>query len=172
VVLELAFGEAQTGALVDAVATGNGTLGHVKVSLAPQVPVVAVGGPVKIYYPELGKRLGCDVIFTPHCDVANAIGAAAGLVAARASAQVDGDGSGLFRVSGQGAVLTLTSGAQALAKATELAEAAALAQAQAQGTSHARVKLHVEKHYMPEAQNDDGLLTALVTAEARGVPHL
>ena len=172
VVLDLAFGGTQSGALIDAVASGQGKLGHVNVSLAPEVPVVAVGGPVKIYYPELGKRLGCEVIFTPHCDVANAIGAAAGLVAARATAQVEGDGSGLFRITGQGAVLTLTSGASALAKASELAEAAALALARAQGTSKARVKLSVEKHYMPEAQNEDGLLTAHVTAEARGLPHV
>lgn len=170
VVLDLAFGAGQTGALVDAVASGKGKLGHVSVSLAPQVPVVAVGGPVKIYYPELGKRLGCDVIFTPHCDVANAIGAAAGLVACSATAQVEGDGSGLFRVTGQGPVLTLTSGEEALKKASELAEAAALALAREQGTGHARVKLNIKKYYMPEARNEDGLLTAHITAEARGQP--
>ncbi|MBG1231119.1 hydantoinase/oxoprolinase family protein [Aestuariivirga litoralis] len=170
VVLDLAFGLPQHNALVDVVARGAGKLGHVNVSLTPKVPVVAVGGPVKIYYPELGKRLGCEVIFTPHCDVANAIGAAAGLVACHAVAQVEGDGSGVFRVTGQGPVITLASGAAALAKASELAEAAALALAKAQGTAKARVKLSVKKHYMPEARDDDGLLTAHVTAEARGLP--
>ncbi len=171
VVLDVCFGQGFSNSLIDSVVSGKGKIGHVDVRLSPRVPVVAVGGPVKIYYPDVGKRLGCEVVFAPHYDVANAVGAASGLVACRAIAQVEGDGSGLFRVTGQGPVLTFASGAQALKKATELAEAAAIAQAKSQGTAHARVKIQMEKHHMPESRDDDGLLTAVVTAEARGTPH-
>ncbi len=42
--------------IVDAVCSGRGQLGLAKIMLSPAVPVVAVGGPVKVYYPEVGKR--------------------------------------------------------------------------------------------------------------------
>ena len=68
---------------------------------APSVPVVAVGGPVKIYYGEVGKRLGAEIVFPEFCDVANAVGAATGVVVARnVVITVEGDGSGLFRLHG------------------------------------------------------------------------
>ncbi|MDE2385211.1 MAG: hydantoinase/oxoprolinase family protein [Alphaproteobacteria bacterium] len=172
VVLQQAFGKPVSGELVDAVCAGQKRLGGVAITLSPAMPIVAVGGPVRIYYPEVGQRLSCEVVFAPNCEVANAIGAAAGLVACRAVAQVEGDGSGLFRVTGQGPVRTFTSGAQALAEAQRLAEAAAMAQALQQGGERPRVKTHIEKHLLPEARDDEGLITALVTAEARGLPHV
>ncbi len=171
IILDQAFGFSIENALVDCVAKGEGRVGHVAVRLSPQMPLVAVGGPVRIYYPEVAKRLNCEVIFTPHCDVANAVGAAAGLVACKAVVQVDGDGNGLFRVTGQGPVLTFASGAEALARAVALAEGAALAMARAQGTQGPSVKHQISKHFLPDAKDDEGLLSALVTAEARGLPH-
>ena len=171
IILDQAFGSSLDNQLVGAVASGAGQLGRVAVQLSPQMPIVAVGGPVRIYYPEVAKRLNCEVIFTPHCDVANAVGAAAGLVACKAIVHVDGDGGGLFRVTGQGPVLTFASGSEALARAVALAETAALAMALAQGTQSAKVKHQISKHFLPDAKDDNGLLSALVVAEARGLPH-
>ena len=171
VILDQAFGTSLNNALIDAVATAAGQVGYVNVQLSPRMPIVAVGGPVRIYYPEVGKRLCCEVIFTPHCDVANAVGAAAGLVACKVVVQVDGDGNGLFRVTGRGPVLSFTSGAEALEKAIALAENAALAMARAQGTQNAKVKREISKHYLPDAKNENGLLSAVIVAEARGLPH-
>ena len=168
VILDSAFGAPLSNAMVSAVCSGKPELGLVKIALQPSLPIVAVGGPVKIYYPEAGRRLGAEVIFAPHCDVANAVGAAAGLVACRAVAQVEGDGAGLFRVTGQGPVLTFMAGTEALAEAQKLAEAAALSQARAQGAADPIVKLQLSKHYLPDAKGDDGLLSATVTAVARG----
>ena len=171
VILDQAFGVSLNNSLIEAVAAGQGHVGHVGVQLSPHMPIVAVGGPVRIYYPEVGKRLACDVIFTPHCDVANAVGAAAGLVACKAVVQVEGDGNGLFRVTGQGPVLTFTSGVDALAKGVSLAEDAALAMAKAQGTVEAKVKHEINKYHLPDAKDDNGLLSAVIVAEARGIPH-
>lgn len=171
IILDQAFGVSHNNALTDAVAKGESRVGHVDVRLSPNMPIVAVGGPVRIYYPEVARRLNCEAIFTPHCDVANAVGAAAGLVACKAVVQVDGDGGGLFRVTGQGPVLTFTSGAEAVAGAIQLAETAALAMAQAQGAHNARVKHEISKHFLPDAKDDNGLLSAQVVAEARALPH-
>jgi N-methylhydantoinase A/oxoprolinase/acetone carboxylase beta subunit len=168
VILDAAFGVPLHNPLIDQVCAGQGMMGHVAISLAPTMPIVAVGGPVKIYYAEVAKRLKCDVIFAPHCDVANAIGAAAGVVAHKVVVQVEGDGNGVFRVTGQGPVLTLASGVAALAAASKRAEETAMVQALAQGAVSPQIKLNIEKRFLPEAASDEGLLAATVIAEARG----
>lgn len=171
VVLNAAFGQAlASGPIADAVCDGEATINQVKVSLTPTVPIVAVGGPVKIYYPELGRRLECEVLFPLHCDVANAVGAAASLVAQRVIISVEGDGNGAFRVLGAGEAQLFGSGAKALKAATERAESQALAMAHQNGARNPVVTTKIQKSLLPDATTDDGLLTATVTAEARGRP--
>ena len=170
-VLDTAVGEKTGGdALLDAVCSGRGALGLARIGLTPQVPVVAVGGPVKIYYGEVGRRLAAEIVFPDFCDVANAVGAATGVVARTVTVTVEGDGSGLFRLHGPEGTQSLASGAAALAAAEQLARKAALAEVERQGASHAEVKIGVEKSYLPDAVDENGLLKAEVTAEAIGRP--
>ena len=157
--------------LLDAVCEGAERNGLVKVLLSPQVPIVAVGGPVHVYYPEVGRRLNCEIVFTPHCDVANAVGAAAGLVAHQSVVNIEGDGNGVFRVMGAGQAEIVSSGARAIALATEKAEQAALTLAVSAGAHNPRIVTTIKRHYLPDASNDEGLLAAVVTAEAVGRPH-
>jgi N-methylhydantoinase A/oxoprolinase/acetone carboxylase beta subunit len=157
--------------VLDAVCEGREQMGLVKVALSPQMPIVAVGGPVQVYYPEVGRRLGTQVVFTPHCNVANAVGAAAGSVAHRAVVNIEGDGNGVFRVTGVGPAEVIFSGPHALQLAAERAQAAALELARAAGAYDPKVTVSITKHFMPEARNDDGILTAVVSAEAVGRPH-
>ena len=172
VILDTAFGEAiRSDALLDVACQGLETKGLVKVSLSPMVPIVAVGGPVQVYYPEVARRLACEVVFAPHCEVANAVGAAAGMVAHKVTVNVEGDGNGAFRVLGAGVNKIFSSGQVALEKASELASSEAHRIAMQEGARDARITLTYEKHYLPDATSDDGLLTAVVTAEAVGRPH-
>lgn len=157
--------------LLDAVCNGEERMGLVKISLSPQVPIVAVGGPVQVYYPEVGRRLNSQVVFTPHCEVANAVGAAAGLVAHRSVVNVEGGGNGVFRVMGAGQAEIVSSGVRAVALATEKAEQAALALAVSAGAHDPQIITTIKRHYLPDASNDESLLTAVVTAEAIGRPH-
>jgi N-methylhydantoinase A/oxoprolinase/acetone carboxylase beta subunit len=171
VILDAAFGRAVQGdALFDSVVSGTSQMGLVQVVMRPVVPVVAVGGPVKVYYNEVGRRLGCDIVFAPHCDVANAVGAAAGMVAHRSTVTVEGDGNGAFRLLGSGPAEVFDSGITALEKAIVRARQSALELATASGAHHPKITFEVEKHHLPEAQNDDGLLHARVIAEAVGRP--
>lgn len=172
VILDTAFGESvKNDALLDVACQGLETKGLVKVLLSPTVPIVAVGGPVQVYYPEVGQRLECEVVFAPHCEVANAVGAAAGMVAHKVTVNVEGDGNGAFRVLGAGQIHVYANGTTALERASELAAAEARTIATAEGAHDARITISIEKHFLPEAENDDGLLTAVVTAEAVGRPH-
>ena len=172
VILQASFDERVLNTpLLDAVCDGKGQNGLVKISLSPQVPIVAVGGPVQVYYPEVGRRLSAEIVFTPHCDVANAVGAAAGLVAHRVDVHVEGDGNGVFRILGAGQAQIVGSGITALALAKRKAEEGALALAIANGAYDPRIVISVKKHYLPDASSDEGLLSALVSAEATGRPH-
>jgi N-methylhydantoinase A/oxoprolinase/acetone carboxylase beta subunit len=171
VILDAAFGTTVQGdALFETVVNGKAQIGLVQVVMKPTVPLVAVGGPVKVYYSEVARRLGCEVVFAPHCDVANAVGAAAGMVAYRVTVTVEGDGNGAFRVLGDGAVAIFGSGTAAIENAIARAEKSALNLAVASGAHNPRATLNVEKHLLPDAQNDDGLLHARISAEAVGRP--
>jgi hypothetical protein len=98
------------------------------------------------------------------------VGAAAGVVAQTVTVTVEGDGSGLFRVHGPGGTMAFTSGAAALEAARSLAGTAATAAAAAMGATHPQLSVTVEKHLLPDAADDNGLLEAVVRAEAVARP--
>jgi N-methylhydantoinase A/oxoprolinase/acetone carboxylase beta subunit len=154
--------------LLDAIADGRGRIGLVKLAAVPQTPVVAVGGPAKVFYDEVAKRLACEVVYPGHFDVANAVGAATGAVVGRAVAEVSGDGSGLFLVYTGGSVSRFTSGSRALAQAEETVRAQALAQARAMGAGHIDVTVQRHVTMLPDSVNDDGVSHARIEAEAIG----
>jgi N-methylhydantoinase A/oxoprolinase/acetone carboxylase beta subunit len=156
--------------LIDAVCSGNAQLGLATVSIKPSLPVVAVGGPVKVYYPEVARRLGCEIVFPEHCDVANAVGAAIGVVAQTVVVRVAGDGSGLFVLHSTLGTQQFSDPAEALRRATEMAREAARAAVLAMGAQAPEVKLSLQKTMLPNANSDTGLLEALITAEAIGRP--
>ena len=156
--------------LIDAVCSGNAQLGLATLSIKPSLPVVAVGGPVKVYYPEVARRLGCEIVFPEHCDVANAVGAAIGVVAQTVVVRVAGDGSGLFVLHSTLGTQQFSDPAEALRRATEMAREAARAAVLAMGAQAPEVKLSVQKTMLPNANSDTGLLEALIMAEAIGRP--
>lgn len=172
VILDTAFGKSfGDHELVEAVCSGRRRLGLAAVSMSPSVPVVAVGGPVKVYYGEVARRLDCEVIFPPFFDVANAVGAATGVIAQVVTMSVEGDGSGLFRVHGAAGVQSFTSGPAALAAAEDAARQAALAAVVQMGAHDPQVQVSITRHHLPDAVGDNGLLEAVVRAEAIGRPQ-
>ncbi len=156
--------------LVQAVCSGASRVGLTQVSLRPSVPVVAVGGPVKVYYGEVGKRLGCEMVFPAFCDVANAVGAATGVVAHAVRVEVHGDGSGVFRLHSTVGTQQFTNAALALEAATSLARQSALDAVRAMGAADPQVQIGVTKSYFPNAVDDRGLMEAVVLAEGMGRP--
>jgi N-methylhydantoinase A/oxoprolinase/acetone carboxylase beta subunit len=170
-ILDAAFGCPVGGdPLIDAVCAGRGRIGLARVELSPEIPVVAVGAPAKIYYEEVGRRLGAEVIFPPFYGVANAVGAATGVIARSVTTMVHGDGSGIFRVHTPSGTVNLASAREA----TEMAEAAARSSARdavlSAGGEEPEVRVSIERHLLPDAVNSDGLLTATITAEAISRP--
>ncbi|MEY3445717.1 MAG: hypothetical protein RIR45_472, partial [Pseudomonadota bacterium] len=171
-ILDTAFGMSPADdTLLNAVCSGAGALGLARISMAPSVPVVAVGGPVKVYYGEVGLRLGCTMVFPDYCDVANAVGAATGVVAHTATVRVDGDGSGIFRLHSTAGTQQFTDPASALEAAAQMARQAAHDAVIAMGAQVPEVKVSVKKLWLPNAVSDTGLLEAVLVAEAIGRPN-
>jgi N-methylhydantoinase A/oxoprolinase/acetone carboxylase beta subunit len=156
--------------LVQAVCTGASVVGLVQVGLRPSVPVVAVGGPVKVYYGEVGRRLGCEMVFPDYCDVANAVGAATGVVAQSVRVEVHGDGSGVFRLHSTVGTQQFANAALALEAANTLARQSAIDAVRAMGAADPQVQIQVSKTYFPNAVDDRGLMEAVVLAEGMGRP--
>jgi N-methylhydantoinase A/oxoprolinase/acetone carboxylase beta subunit len=169
--LDLALGPIAGGEeLLDAVCSGSEQLGLAHVKISPAVPVIAVGGPAKVYYGEVGRRLGCEIVHPPHFDVANAVGAATGVVSARVIVTVEGDGGGVFRVHGPAGTTIVSDVSQALAISAQLAREAAGHAVRHQGAEHFDIDVTTKKVLLPDAVDDNGLLSAEVTAEAVGRP--
>ncbi|MGB8316365.1 MAG: hydantoinase/oxoprolinase family protein [Aestuariivirga sp.] len=156
--------------LVNNVCAGMPNTGLAAVKISPRIPIVAVGGPARIYYAEVARRLDCEVVFAEWCEVANAIGAAAGLVALKVTITVEGDGNGAFRVHGGQGTRIFGSGAEALSFAATVAHDQAEAMALGVGAISPKISLDAKKYYLPDAMDDNGLLKAEITAEAIGRP--
>jgi N-methylhydantoinase A/oxoprolinase/acetone carboxylase beta subunit len=173
VVLEVALGQSLAGdMLADAVCRGDGIVGLGKVRITPSLPVVAVGAPVRVFYPEVARRLGAEVVMPEHFEVANAVGAATGIVAHSVTVEVAGDGSGMFRMLGTADVRMFGAAAEALTCAEAEARDRAAAAVIAMGAEAPEVRVSIDKRMMPDAVGDNDLLHALVTAEAVGRPQL
>ncbi len=157
--------------LINAVCDGKPMVNLAKVSVSPSVPIVAVGGPAKVYYGEVAKRLACDVRFVENFDVANAVGAAVGNVTNVVEATIEGDGQGTFRVYCEGVMAVHGGAAAALDDAKAKASEAARNRALAFGAFDPKVVCTVHKNMLPDAINDDGLMTAVIKAEATGHSH-
>ena len=176
-VLETALGHhaiepGRAGGLIDVVCRGEGRRSLAWVSISPVVPVVAVGGPVKIYYPEVGKRLECEMVFPQSCEVANAVGAATGMIARTVTIEVNGNGAGLFRVHGPEGVSQYASANDAVNEACRLARETAGAQVNEMGGGKISFIEDIETFLLPDAVDNNGLLRATVKIEATARPVL
>jgi hypothetical protein len=174
--LEMALPQARwaanDGALIEAVCRGEDLFGMARIAISPAIPIVAVGAPVKVYYGEVADRLRADIRFPEFCDVANAVGAATGVVARAVTVQVTSEGGGIFRVHSPEGVEVFSGAVPALEKAAAVARAAARASVLAMGAGEPEIRLGIDKHMLPDAVDDNGLFTAAVTAEAIGRPQM
>ena len=130
---------------------------------------MAVGAPARVYYDEVGRRLEAEVIFPPFCEVANAVGAATGVIASSVTVTVDGDG-GQFRIHAPGGTMSREGAALAVAEAEKAARASARSAVLEMGGEEPEIRLSIERQLLPDAVDENGLLAAEITAEAVSRP--
>ena len=165
---------ANDGQLIDAVCRGEWSRGLVRIQMIPGVPIVAVGGPAPVFYDEVARRLGTSVIYPPHWSVANAVGAATGVVSRIVTVTVEATGDGYWGVHSSAGRDVATNPTDALGQATKTAEVLASAELEALGAGKPIVTVRIEKTHLPgfDKSDDLGLLSARITAEAVAAPSI
>jgi N-methylhydantoinase A/oxoprolinase/acetone carboxylase beta subunit len=158
--------------LVTAVTAGNHRVGDLGITLKSEIPVVAVGGPAAVFYTDVGRRLGVEAVIPEHSAVANAIGAAIGMVKAHAVVEITKREDGAFNVHHEGDPVVTNTGQEAVAEAKAIAEAEAHQHSVAMGGRDIRVDLQIHRILLPGRDDDDGLIAATVIAECTSAPQL
>lgn len=128
---------------------------------------IGIGAPTRIFLPDVAQLFGADADVPEYAEVANAIGAAVGSVAADYSVQIRPD-SNSYRLEGGSRVLRFDDYEKAVDVAKEIAEARAREKAQAQGAERIiRVDFEVKEDFYDLTSEDSRLfLEATVTAKA------
>ena len=158
--------------LVTAVTTGDHRVGDLGITLKSELPVVAVGGPAAVFYTEVGRRLGVDAVIPEYSAVANAIGAAIGMVKARAVVEITKREDGAFNIHHAGEPVVTNTGPEAVTKAKAIAEAEAHLHSVAMGGRDIQVDLQIRRILLPGRDGDDALIAATVVAECTSAPQL
>lgn len=156
--------------LVSLVARGQRLLKHLQVSLQPSIPLVAVGGPAPVFYGEVGRRLGVETIIPVGSEVANAIGAAIGLIRVQAMVTVAMREQGGFTLHHSGEPLIFMDASQALAAADRLVRQLAESKAQQMAGEVLTTEVKLERLDVPGLTGDLGLISATLTAECLARP--
>lgn len=156
--------------VVSLVARGQNLLNHLQVSLQPSIPLVAVGGPAPVFYGEVGRRLGVDTVIPAGSEVANAIGAAIGLIRVQAVVTVAMREQGGFTLHHTGEPLIFTEASPALAEADRLVRELAETKAQQMAGEVLATEVQIERLDVPGLTGDVGLISASLTAECLARP--
>jgi hypothetical protein len=104
--------------------------------------------------------------------VANAIGAAIGMVKAHAVVEITKREDGAFNVHHEGVPVVINTPQEALTEAKAIAEAEACRHSVAMGGRNIQVDLQIKRILLPGGDGDDALIAATVVAECASVPQL
>ncbi len=167
------LGPALKNEVLNAVAAGEARLGNVRIAVELGVPVVAVGGPAHLVYPEATRRISAQLELPENFAVANAVGAASAFVAARVQSEVELIGPGSFRVVGGQRSTRVDDPEHAIAAAISVARETAEASLNEQlsGLDAGPIIEHVEviRHDDPH-DPEKGLYGAQIVVEVRRRP--
>ena len=156
-------------ALQGSAATGAGTAPSVfSLRFAPQLPLVAVGAPAGIYYPDVARSLGMALELPPYAEVANAVGAVLGQVSQRVHLTVSQPVRGVFRVFAATGPCDFDTLAPAITHAQQLASAEARVRAIDAGAASATVVLSRWDNQVINDIDGNMFFEARVTATASG----
>jgi N-methylhydantoinase A/oxoprolinase/acetone carboxylase beta subunit len=134
------------------------------------VPVIAIGAPVRAYYPEVARRLGAQLCIPEHAAVCNAVGAVAGVVSEIADVLVNQPTFKVFRVHDPAGSSDYPEERQALEHAKRVSRELALAAAQRAGARDPHVETSVLERRANAGSADDYLAEATVRSRATGRP--
>jgi len=158
--------------LITAAANGKAMMHDMQIRLSSRLPIVAVGGPAKIFYPEVGNRLGQEVLVPEYSHVANAIGAAIGMVRSSCSIEITQHQNGKFLIHANEEIINIESPTEALEQAQKIAIDSVRKDATDKGgktIDDKDIAVNIDRIDIPGMDGDVGLISAKVTAECESV---
>ena len=158
----------QDDPIISSITQGKTQLGDLKLAFTPSIPLVAVGGPARVFYGSVGDRLGITPIIPEGSEVANAIGAAIGMIKVHATVEISTAEQGGYRIHHDGQPLFVSSPTEALEKAKQMAEEIAINKAKAMDAVRLSTNIDQERLDIPGMQGDLGLISAKITANCLG----
>lgn len=145
--------------------------GLVRLDAGLNVPVVGLGASAATYYPNVGKRLGCEMTLPEHAGVANAIGAVVGRVTIRRNGTVTSPSEGRFRVHLDTGPVDFLDSEAAMSRMEQFLETSARQQAEDAGAVDLQVQ-RTRNVQVAEAEAREMFLEAEITVEVVGRPRI
>ncbi|EPX83093.1 N-methylhydantoinase A/acetone carboxylase, beta subunit [Rubellimicrobium thermophilum DSM 16684] len=143
----------------------------VRTALSLDVPVVALGASAATHYPAIGARLGTCAIVPEHAEVANAVGAVVGRVAAHAEGTVTSPAPGLFLAHLPGGPARFGEVAEAIGALRRALGEEAEARARAAGAETVELREEMERREAV-VEGQAMLVEARLRVTAQGRPRL
>ncbi|MPV85177.1 hydantoinase/oxoprolinase N-terminal domain-containing protein [Ostreibacterium oceani] len=132
--------------------------------------LVAVGGPVASFYPQVSQRIHSSLIMPEHAAVSNAIGAVATNVKQTVSITITEAQQGVYRVHAFDIIKDFEDYEQAITFAQQHAGQNAEASAKAAGAISLTTTYHIDENRVNNSIDGDVFFEATVTATAEGLP--
>lgn len=155
--------------LAHCAAGGQNRLRNLSVQFTSTLPIVAVGGPAAVFYPEVGARLNAATHVPTHSGVANAIGAAVGIIRSEYTVEITLSEDGGYRIHAASAPVHEHDATRALALATTLAREQVKAAIEYKGGKAGHIDIDVQRIQLPDTTDDSGLIGARVTARSESL---
>ncbi|HEX2526193.1 MAG TPA: hydantoinase/oxoprolinase family protein [Geminicoccus sp.] len=146
--------------------------GLVRPRMELHLPVVAIGAPARLFYPEACRRLGTEAVIPPFAHVSNAVGAVAGDVVQHATVTIGLVEHQRLRVHRQAGPYDTYDLADALSIARAEAERQARSRAEQAGAGEIAVRVEEKVTVVDGIEGGSLFVEAVVTATASGRPGL
>ncbi len=141
-----------------------------QVQFSHEYPLLAVGAPARVFFPDAAKRLGVVLDVPYHAEVAGAVGSVASKVLQRARVTVTQPAQGIFRVHLEGGPRDFESLDEALDLAREHAVQAARFLARAAGAPDPELDVATDENRVDHDIDGSVFFEATVCATATGTP--
>jgi N-methylhydantoinase A/oxoprolinase/acetone carboxylase beta subunit len=142
------------------------------VALSLHKPLVAIGAPVRTYYPGVARSLHTQLVIPDHAEVANAVGAVVGSIMQSVRVLITPqDGGELFRAHCEDGVHDFPELEAAAGYALDTASTRAEELARRAGAVSVQMSTAREDHNAVAA-GEEFFVQSLITATATGRPHL
>jgi N-methylhydantoinase A/oxoprolinase/acetone carboxylase beta subunit len=155
---------------IENVVGGTSFSGLVNITLNLGVPLVAIGAPVRSYYPRVAERLNASLVIPDHAAVTNAIGAVAGVVMQSVEIIVTQTTLNVFRVHEPDGLNDFDDPEAAIARAQQVSRDLAYDAATRAGAIMPSVETIVRKKIAEQVGGEAFLAEAVICSTATGSP--